>query len=154
MTGRARTALDPDVGVAAGGEMLAFGMLVFMVGSLMIMSAWHVVDAKFAVATAARHATRIYVESSGSEDEARSRSAAGALEALRSHGLDPGRVQHLTIAGPLERCARVQTSLSYRVPALVLPWVRGIGAVDVQARHSEIVDPLRSGVGGEAHCIG
>ena len=148
----ART-LHRDDGFAAGGEMLAFGVLVFIVGSLMILSAWQVVDAKFAAASAAREATRAYVESTDAS-EARRRATAVALEALKSHGLSTAHLREVSLEGTLERCARVRTEVRYRVPALVLPWIDGIGSVDVRADHSEIVDPLRSGIAGEATCLG
>ena len=133
--------------------MLAFGVLVFIVGSLMILSAWQVVDAKFAAASAAREATRAYVEST-EPSQARRRATQVALEALQSHGLSTAHLRGVSLEGSLERCARVRTEVTYRVPALVLPWIDGIGTVDVRADHSEIVDPLRSGVDGEATCLG
>ena len=146
--------LHRDEGFAAGGEMLAFGVLVFVIGTLMILSAWQVVDAKFAAASAAREATRVYVESAGGADDARRQATAVAMEALTAHGLSTANVREFSLDGPLERCARVRARVVYRVPGLVLPWVSGVGTVDVRADHSEIVDPLRSGVEGEANCLG
>ena len=43
--------------------MLPFGVLIFVVGSLLIANAWAVVDAKLATTAAAREAARAYVES-------------------------------------------------------------------------------------------
>ena len=58
---RARRARS-DAGMAGGVEALPFGLLVFVVGALLTLNAWAVVDAKFAVDAAARQATRSYVE--------------------------------------------------------------------------------------------
>ena len=144
---------DDDRGTA-GGEVLAFGMLIFVIGSLLILSAWQVVDAKFASSAAAREATRVFVEQTGSVETARSRAVSAATEAFSAHGLDPSLVTGVSITGSLDRCARVRTEVTYRVPGLVLPWIDGIAAVDVRADHSEIVDPLRAGLDGEASCLG
>jgi hypothetical protein len=54
-------------------------------------------------------------------------------------------------AGGFSRCARATFEASYAVPALSLPWVGGFGdGFRVTSRHSEIVDPYRDGVPGEA----
>jgi hypothetical protein len=57
---------DSDAGMVGGIETLPFGLLVFVVGSLLVAQAWAVVDAKLAVdaaasraATAARSSSRV-----------------------------------------------------------------------------------------------
>jgi hypothetical protein len=43
--------------------------------------------------------------------------------------------------------------VSYPVPAISLPFIGGFGTgFTVKATHSEIVDPFRNGVPGEALC--
>ena len=59
-----------DAGQVGGIEALPFGLLVFVVGSLLIANAWAVVDAKFATDAAARQAVRTFVEGT---DEAAAR---------------------------------------------------------------------------------
>jgi len=45
------------------------------------------------------------------------------------------------------RCARVTITVHYRVPALTIPWLGGLGhGIDTVATHSEIIDPYRSGL--------
>lgn len=134
-------------GFVGGAEVLPFGVLIFVVGVLLVANAWAVVDAKLAVQAAARETARAYVESDGSAaalDEATSlgRSAVAGM------GRDPARVRLVVDAGTFERCARVVVTATYAVPSASLPIIGGFGRTfDVAARHSEIVDPLRSGLG-------
>jgi hypothetical protein len=141
-----------DEGQVGGIEALPFGLLIFVVGSLLIANAWAVVDAKFATDAAARQAVRTFVESDD---------AAAAVEDARQAGLDiveaHGRDRTRAIVEPvgdahLVRCARVTFEAVYEVPALSLPFIGGYGRAPFRVRstHSELVDPFRSGVPGEA----
>jgi hypothetical protein len=141
-----------DAGQVGGIEALPFGLLIFVVGSLLIANAWAVVDAKFATDAAARQAVRTFVESSDPERALREARAAG-LDAVEAHGRDRGRA----VVGPvgpaiLARCERVTFEAVYEVPALSLPLIGGFGRAPFRVRstHSELVDPFRSGVPGEA----
>ena len=49
-------------GAVGGIEVLPLGMLVLVVGTLLVVNAWAVVDAKLAASAAAREAARAYVE--------------------------------------------------------------------------------------------
>ena len=65
----------------------AFGVLNFVVGTLLVANAWGVVDAKLAVTSAAREGVRAYVEApdgerGGAADDARP-------EAVAGHGRNP-----------------------------------------------------------------
>ena len=54
---------------------------------------------------------------------------------------------------PFARCTRVTVTVHHPVPAIRLPFIGGFGhAFDVVARQSEVVDPYRSGLPGEASC--
>lgn len=140
-----------DAGVVGGLEVLPFGVLVFVVGSLLVANAWAVVDAKLAVTSAAREAVRAYVEAPD-EHSAGAGAAAAARSALAGHGRDPARLE-LSIDGGFGRCAPVTAVAAYPVPAVSLPFVGGFGTgFTVRASHSEVVDPYRSGLGGEADC--
>ena len=59
---RRRIDWNEDCGQVGGIEVLPFGLLVFIVGTLLVANAWAVVDAKLAVTSAAREAVRSYVE--------------------------------------------------------------------------------------------
>lgn len=134
-------------GFAAGAEALVFGVLVFVIGTLLVVNAWAVIDARFATAAAAREAVRAAVETPvGSDPDQRARSAAS--DALVGHGVDPTRATITSRwGGQLRRCADVTYEVHLRVPALLLPGVaRRRAGFDVSASHAEVVDPYRSGL--------
>lgn len=135
-----------EYGQMAGIEAIPFGMLVFVVGVLVVANAWAVVDAKIAVSSAAREATRAYVEAPPGADPMAEAQAA-AEGALRGAGRDPARLRLTQVSGDFSRCQRVQFEAAYPVPALTLPWIGSYGSgYTAAARHSEVVDPFRSGV--------
>jgi hypothetical protein len=148
--------------MVGGVEALPFGLLVFVVGTLLVANAWAVVDAKLAVDAAARQATRTYVEAdpgaAGDGRHAERRATDAGLGALDAHGRDRRRATvglralEATDGGTgFSRCARATFTASYEVPALTLPWIGGFGdGIDVTSSHSELVDPYRSGVPGSA----
>lgn len=137
-------------GQAGGIEALPFGILVFVVGALLIASAWAVIDAKLAVVSAAREGARTYVESDGAA-EAGARARAAAEEAMANHGRG-GPVDVEIDAPSFTRCAPVAVRVAYEVPAVPLPWIGGLGAIEVAATHRERIDPFRDGVPGVAAC--
>jgi hypothetical protein len=144
-----------DRGQLAGIEALPFGVLTFVVGMLLVVNAWGVVDAKHATTSAAREAVRAYVEA---PDEATAIEAANqaARRSIEGHGRNPDRttveIRHAD-ARPFGRCTRVVVTVHHPVPALRLPWIGGYGhAFDVTTSQSEVVDPYRSGLPGAATC--
>lgn len=129
-----------------------FGLLLFVVGTLLVGNAWAVVDTKLALDAASREATRSYVEATDAVSAAeQARRAATAT--LEGYGRDPalGRV---TIGGaPFGRCVRVTIAVSYQAPLVQLPIIGVAGrAEQVTAQHSELVDPYRSGLPGVSVC--
>jgi len=132
--------------------VLPLGVLTFVIGSLFLTNVWAVIDAKSAVTNAAREAARAYVEAPDAEtgwDEARERAA----DAVAGHGRDPDRLALRRADGRFARCAPVTIEAGYRLPAVVLPWIGGLGrGITVQAVHGELVDPYRSGLPGEQTC--
>ena len=142
---------SPERGQAGGIEALPFGLLVFVVGALLVASAWAVVDTKLAVVSAAREAARTYVEADDREAATEAASLA-ATEAMANHGRrGPAEV---TFQEPpaFTRCAVVTVRVAYQVPAVPLPWIGGLGSIEVSARHSERIDPFRNGLPGVAAC--
>lgn len=141
---------DGEAGQVGGLEGLVFGVLVFVFGTLLVVNAWAVVDAKSAAAAAAREATRAFVESSLADD-ADGRAIEAGLLAFEGHGRSPARAVVVRTAGALERCSRVVYEAAYVVPLLSVPVVGGLGrGFRVSSRHSEVVDPYRSGLGSQA----
>ncbi len=143
--------LHGDDGFVGGAEALIFGIVVFVVGALVMANAWAVVDAKMAVSSAARETARTFVESDGDLGTA---DAAGRAAFAATTGLDPGGLSFTGAVGTFERCGRITVTYRYRVPALSLPGGVGWGSgFEVSASHSEIVDPYRAGLEGEARCV-
>jgi Flp pilus assembly protein TadG len=140
--------------VVGGFEAIPFGVLVFVLGTLLVANAWAVIDAKFAVAAAAREAARAYVEApTAAEALAKGQEAASATMAAYGRGA-PAAHAEVRTTGEFARCARATWTVTYPVSVVVLPGVFGLDEVyTVRASHSEIVDPLRAGLEGEASCI-
>jgi hypothetical protein len=152
-----RTGIDwrSDSGQVAGIEVLPFGILTFVIGMLLVVNAWAIVDADLATTSAAREAVRAYVEAPDG-DAAPWLAIAAASNALTGHGraTDASSLS-VTHDGdqPWGRCTRITITVRHPMPALRLPVIGGFGhAFDVIARQSEIIDPYRSGLPGEARC--
>lgn len=129
----------------AGIEVVPFGLLTFVVATLLVANAWAVIDAKIAVSSAAREATRAYVEAPGDADPLGVADAA-AREAVRGAGRDPERLVLTPLEATFARCETVRFEATYELPAVRLPWLGGIGTFTARARHAEVVDPFRTGV--------
>ncbi|MEY2475795.1 MAG: hypothetical protein QOG87_1110 [Actinomycetota bacterium] len=135
-----------------GIEAVVLGVLVFVAGVLLIANAWGVLDAKFAASSAAREAARAYVEAP-SASGALATAEAAAREAMQGHGRSAARTTVVLLAGSFARCDRVTFEVRYPVPMLTIPFLGSAGAgFTAKARHSEVVDPYRSGVAGTASC--
>jgi hypothetical protein len=141
-----------DRGQVGGIEALPFGLLIFVLGSLLIANAWAVVDAKFATDSAARQAARTFVEGTDATTALAAAEAAGRA-VIEGHGRDPARaVIRPTGDLALTRCERATFEAVYEVPALSIPLIGGYGTAPFRVRstHSEVVDPFRSGLDGDA----
>ena len=135
-----------------GIEAVVLGILVFVAGVLVVANAWGVLDAKLAASSAAREAARAYVEAR-SADVAPGAADAAAREAMAGHGRAPERATVALVSGSFARCDRVTFEVRYPVPMLTVPFLGSAGTGFVaRARHSEVVDPYRSGLAGTAHC--
>ena len=145
-----------DRGQVAGIEALPFGILLFVVGALLVANAWAVLDAKMATDSAAREAARTYVEGVD-HDAGLAGATAAARSAIEGQGRNPDRLE---LRGPTSsaefvRCNRITFRATYVVPAIPLPFIGGFGnGISVTSSHTELVDPFRDGVGGEAVCDG
>lgn len=158
-------------GLTAGAEALVFGVLVFVIGSIIALNGWAVLDANFAVSAAAREATRTIVESgAASRVEAVGGLPDGrvlgpvhdvAAAAMVGHGKDPAGLDVRLLDDPWPvgggpapaRCARVTVQVSYAVPGISLPIVGGWRTpIRAVGQHTEVIDPFRSGLTGSADC--
>lgn len=140
-----RTA-NGDGGFAAGAEALVFGVLIFVIGTLLAVNAWAVIDAKFATSAAAREAVRAVVESAPGTD-LQQRAEEVARTTIEGHGRDPDGLEVTAIGTPaLERCAEIAYRAEIAVPAIALPGDWGVGAFRVASQHRELVEPYRAGL--------
>jgi hypothetical protein len=136
-------------GAVGGLEVLPFALLVFVAGTLLVANAWAVVQGKVAASAAAREAARAFVESPGPAGPALGEASVAAASAVEGHGGEPDRMR-IEPVGQLSfsRCARATFEVRYSVATVNVPWIGafGRGLVTTTARHSEVVDPYRSGV--------
>jgi hypothetical protein len=139
-----------DKGQIAGIEGVAFGVLVLILGILVVANAWAVVDAKLAASAAAREAARAYAESDGVSPDSDAIDA--ALATVASHGRNPERTSIDLGSARWERCARVTVTVRYDGTLAAIPILHHLRGFTVTAEHSEVVDPYRSGIPGEASC--
>ena len=143
-----------DRGQVGGIEVLPFGFLLFVSITLFLVNVWGVVDAKLAVTSASREAARAFVEAA-TVGEGLAAAEFRAQEALTAYGRNGERA---TIESPrfpagFVRCARVTVSVRYEVPALTIPFIGGLGGITtVQSTSTEVIDPFRDGLAGEAAC--
>ncbi|MCU1497504.1 MAG: hypothetical protein JWM47_1457 [Acidimicrobiales bacterium] len=141
-------------GAVGGIEVIPFGALIFVAGTLLIANAWAVVDAKLAVGAAAREAGRAFVEAPD-ENSARSAAQHAAASAMAGAGRDPRGMQLRDNHPPFVRCAVVVHEATYAVPAVSIPLIGGFGrGITVHGRHRELLDPYRSGLGAGGGCGG
>ena len=146
------TAARGDDGFAGGFEGLLFGMLVFVAGTLLVAYAWGVVATKTATGEAARQAARTYVEAPDAS-VATAQADQAAAAALAGYGRDPSRATVDLVQGGFARCQRITIEVSYPAPLFQLPFIGSLGrGMSVQSRHSELVDPYRSGLAGSSAC--
>ena len=141
-----------ESGFAGGFEGLLFGLLLFVAGTLLVAYAWAVVDTKTATSEAARQAARTYVEAPNPAAGATGATQA-ADQALAGYGRDTSRARIEMSSAGLSRCQRITVAVSYPAPLFDLPFVGPVGRGEpVTSRHSELVDPFRSGLPGAASC--
>lgn len=142
-----------EAGFVGGLEALPFGFLVFVAGTLLLVNAWGVYDSHLAAGAAAREAVRAFVEAEGDHVDAARAARAAAEEALEGHGKDVARSTLRWTPDPptLARCQAITATVEYDVPLVAVPWVGafGGGVLATRARHTEVVDPYRSGLGTE-----
>jgi hypothetical protein len=143
---RHRGGLRDEGGFVAGAEALVFGVLIFVIGTLVVVNAWSVIDAKFATSAAAREATRAAVAAAPGTD-LNAVAEAAARSTLEGYGRDAtGAVVRPVGATTLERCAEVGYVVEISVPAAAFVGVAAPASFTVTGRHHELVDPYRSGL--------
>lgn len=158
VTGRRPAIVRDESGQVGGIEAVAFGLLILIGGVLLVANAWAVVDAKLAASTSARDAARTFAKApTTDEGEATRLADSAARESLAQMGWSRRDISVVPEGPGYQRCALVRYVVSIPVPAFRLPFLSaGPPVFHVTARHTERVDPYRSGVpsGGAAPCAG
>lgn len=113
-----------EEGQVGGAEVLPFGFLVMVVGMLLVINAWSIVDAKSATVGAAQSATRTLVEGSGVDGSMKD----AARSAMAAQGRDAARVGVEAVVGEgFGRCHRVGVRVTYDVALIKVPLVGSFG---------------------------
>lgn len=156
--------LQPQGGFVAGSESLVFGCLIFVVGTLLVVNAWGVVDARMTADAVARQVARTLVEADpddGLGADLRSVAAGVADQMGRPTAVtlgyrDAGGSAVTDPAKLLVRCQRVTVTATLATSTVHLPFVDNDWGPpwQVTGTHTEVVDPFRSGLPGEADCRG
>lgn len=140
------TSARREDGAVAGVEALAFGALVFVLGTLLVANLWATVDGRSAADGAARAAVRSVVAAAPDGDPAATATTA-ALAALAAHGVPADRPVDVALRGQLTRCEIVEITVSHRVPLVLLPSLGSRRAgVTVRSTHAAVIDPYASGL--------
>ena len=144
-----------DHGQVGGIEVIPFGILTFVIAMLVIVNAWGVVDTKLSTTGAAREAVRTFVEAPD-EETALFRAESAVTQAFAGHGRSAGATSiSISYTGERgwSRCNRVTVTVRHPVHALRVPIIGGFGqGFAAVASASEVIDPFRSGIPGDARC--
>ncbi len=132
-----------DRGFVAGADMLIFGVVTFLIGSLLIINVWAVIDTSLAVSAAAREGARAYAETGENGADARDAALKGANQTISNYG-KTGPVT-VKFSGSHARCALITVTVEYDVATVSLPVFGDLGTRTVTADHSNLVDAWRSG---------
>lgn len=130
-------------GVVAGAEALAFGVLVLVVGTAVVVSAWGVLTTRATLDAAAAEYLRAYTEAADGPT-AIAAGRAAALGVLNGRGRPPGGIRwHEPDPDRFGPCEPVSVTLRADSPGIRLPGSRTFGPVEVAVTHRELVDARR-----------
>lgn len=144
-----RTRRHDDRGIVAGSDMLIFGTVAFVLGSLLIMNVWAVIDSSLAVSAAAREGARAFAETGDDVGTARSAASASAQQVMSDYGKTNSPVVVTASSPDYGRCAFVTVTVEYDVALVSLPLFGDLGDRTASSSHSTRVDAWRSGDFGE-----
>jgi hypothetical protein len=145
------SAATSERGVAAGLDALLFGTLILLAGAVLIVNLWSVVESRTALDAAAREYLRTYTASAdGASASVRGEHAARTV--LDQRGT-PMRALEITAPdttrfGP---CESSTVRLTAVVPAVELPFLARLGALEVSVTATELVPPHREVTAGPNH---
>lgn len=133
-----------DRGFVAGAEMLIFGVFAFVMGSLLIINVWNVIDASFAVSAASREGVRTFQEAA--PDTAWEASQGRVMEVLDDYNRSDRALPPQIDADAFVRCGLVTVTAEYEVALVRIPLFGQFGTMTaVSSTHSGLIDGYRSG---------
>ena len=133
-----------DRGFVAGAEMLLFGVFAFVMGSLLIVNVWNVIDSSLAVSAASREGVRTFQEAT--PDTAWSASQVRVMEVLEDYNRSDRALTPQIDAASFERCGLVTVTAEYQVALVRIPLFGQFGTMTkVSSTHSGLIDGYRSG---------
>lgn len=133
-----------DRGFVAGAEILIFGVFAFVMGSLLVVNVWNVIDASLAVSAASREGVRTFQE--GVPETAWEESRARVIEVLSDYDRTDRAHSPIIDADGFERCGLVTVTTQYDVALIRLPLFGQFGTMtEVSSTHSGVIDGYRSG---------
>jgi hypothetical protein len=123
-----------------GAEALFGGVLLIVIGTLITIGLWSMLDARLAAAEAARAGTRTFVQSEQLDRAAAAHQA--SVEVLAAHRRnDASQVQVRHGSG---RCAMVEVTVMITVDWLPLRFLGGAPTSTIRATDTEVIDAYRS----------
>lgn len=141
--------MSSEDGFVAGAESLIFGVVIFVLGTIVVLNAWSALDARFAAAGAAREAVRAVVDASEGADLAEVANSA-AVDAFAGHGRDPAGLEVVWVGdadGPERaRCGEVRFRVETTVDVVLLPRWNSPPSFQVSALHAELIESYREGI--------
>jgi Flp pilus assembly protein TadG len=147
-----------DRGFGGGTEAVPFGVLVFVMGTLLLVNLWAVIDTKMALNAAAREHVHAMAEATNpSTAEADGRTAAQGV--IQAWGRDPNALAVEPIEypdGSWKRCGRIEVTLRYDLPLINIPLIGatwGPTPFAVRATRTERVDPFRTSAEVIGECV-
>jgi Flp pilus assembly protein TadG len=135
------TASRRDSG-SATVEFVYLAVLLMVPLVYIVLAAFQLQRAAFAVAEAARQAGRAYVTAAGAEDGAE-RALFAANLAVTDQGLPDLSPADLGVVAPQGFCAGGEVTVTVR-RAVELPLLAGLTDVTVSGEHTETIDPYRA----------
>jgi hypothetical protein len=137
---RARRFDWSDESGMVGAEALFGGVLLIVVGTLITIGLWSLLDARMAAAEAARAGSRAFVETTQANRGAAAQQAAN--DVLAAHQRTTGAL--VQIRQGSGRCAMVEVTVSISVHWLPVAFLGGASTTTVRAVDTEVIDAYRS----------
>ncbi len=140
--------------MVAGLEGVMFGVLVLVVGTIVVVNAWGVLQTRRTLDGAAREYLRAYTEGDDPVDAAQKaqHSLTAVLDGEQRRG---GRTPPVHVEGPdparFGPCAEASVHLSTVVPAARIPFVGAFRSTTVEVTQTDLVDPHREIDSGSAY---